>query len=138
MKEYSYGLCPYRIQNRKIYVLLNKTSSISDWNFFKGKPEQEDVSNVDTAIREFYEEAGVYIFKQYHEEYFSSISKRKNIGIWLCQAHNDLFTFDKKEIYSAEWVELKDIKMSNNQQKILDEIILHLKPLKEYIEYTMV
>ena len=139
MKEKSYGISPYFVKNKKIYILLNKTSYVSDWNFFKGKIEGEE-TKIQCAIREFCEEAR-FDFSDYRlEDYFEQKNKRKDIGIFLVQVEEKMdFYFDRKEIFEYEWVELDtDIKLSPNQQKIYNDIFLFLKPLRNYLEFTSI
>jgi len=136
MKDYSYGVCPYKIEERKIFLLLNKTSSISDWNFFKGKMEQDETI-VETALREFFEEAGVMLQERDLESYFACKNPKKDIGIFLYSYQNERFKFDKREIYLAEWVELYSIRVSKNQRKILNDIILYFKTKLKYINFIM-
>jgi len=136
MKDYSYGVCPYKIEGRKIFLLLNKTSSVSDWNFFKGKLEQDETI-VETALREFYEEAGVMLQERDLESYFACKNPKKDIGVFLYSYQNEKFEFDKREIYLADWVELYSIQVSKNQRKILNDIILYFKTKLKYINYIM-
>jgi 8-oxo-dGTP pyrophosphatase MutT (NUDIX family) len=130
-KEYSYGICPYQIMNGSFYILLNKTSKQSFFNFFKGKMEKGETIE-ECAIREFYEETGVLVQKKDLEEYFYQKGNRKNIGIFLLdwsKYQSYPFTFQEKEIWSASWVPVMDnVEASKNQQKILNSIILFFKP----------
>jgi 8-oxo-dGTP pyrophosphatase MutT (NUDIX family) len=135
MKDKSYGICPFKIQDRKIFILMNKTSSISDWNFFKGKIEDGETIK-ETAEREFFEEAGVKI-KIKNEPYFFSRLKKKDIGIFLYSYNNEVFRYEKREIYLADWVYINEIKVSKNQEKILNDLILYFKPKMKYINYIM-
>ena len=125
MKVKSYGICPYQIMNGDIYILMNKTSKSSWWNFFKGKQEKNEKPQ-ETAIREFYEETGVLVDKKDLEDYFEQINTRKDIGIWLLDFtsyNNRQFNFQEKEIWSASWVNLsKTVETSKNQQKIYNKI----------------
>lgn len=121
-KEYSYGVCIYKIENNKIFIFLNKTSKISKWNFFKGKQELNETI-VQTTIREIQEETNLKIKEKYFEDYFFQYNKRKNIGIFLIDFNSikDFSTLklDKREIYSAKWLNIKDnIDIEKNQLKI--------------------
>lgn len=129
-KEYSYGIAPYQIMNGYFYVLLNKTSEESYYNFFKGKIEDGETVK-ECAIREFYEETGILVDENSLEEYFYQKSPRKDVGIFLvdwAKYHHLPFNFQEKEIWSATWVRLKNIETSKNQQKIINEIELMFKP----------
>ena len=37
MKEYSYGIIPYKFDNRGVSILLAKTSKNSEYGFIKGE-----------------------------------------------------------------------------------------------------
>jgi 8-oxo-dGTP pyrophosphatase MutT (NUDIX family) len=135
MKEFSYGICPYKIIDNQYYILLNKTSAISYFNFFKGKIENDE-SPSDCAIREFYEEAGIVVKGTHLEDYFSQKSKRKDVGVFLVDWYNytEDFTFQKDEIFSAEWVKPLDVEVSNNQKKILNDIIAFVIEKEKHLD----
>jgi len=131
-KEFSYGLCPYQIMNGYFYVLLNKTSEESYYNFFKGKIEDGENEH-EAAQREFKEESGVLVDKTDFEDYFFQKNSRKDVGIFLvdwAKYQHLPFHFQEKEIWSATWVQLKNIETSKNQQKIMNDIELFFKPRK--------
>lgn len=127
MKEYSFGICPYILRKDGFYILLNKTSRVSDWNFFKGKMEAGELIT-QCALREFEEETGRKLRTSRLEEYFYQTSKRKDIGVYLVNFtnfNNDLssFKFQEKEIHHADWVKLdSEFVMSKNQSKIILDI----------------
>lgn len=130
MKLQSYGLCPYMIISGHFYILLNKTSENSYFNFFKGKKENDETPE-ETAQREFHEETGVKVNFSDFEDYFFQTSPRKDVGIFMVdwvKYNEQVFSFQKKEIWSALWVPLRNIKTSKNQQKICDDIELAFKP----------
>jgi len=124
MKKFSYGIVPFKIINNKYFILVNKTSEMSYFNFFKGKIENGETPS-DCAIREFYEEAGIKVQGKHLEKYFSQKSRRKDIGVFLVDWYNYLedFTFQKEEIWSAYWARPIDVEVSNNQKKIMLQII---------------
>ncbi len=128
LKEQSFGICPYLLMNGTIYVLLNRTSKSSYYNFFKGKTEFKEKPE-DTAIREFNEETGVKVNREDLEDYYFQVNPNKNIGIYLVSfsKYKDYtFDFNKNEIWSAAWVSLATfIDMSKNQQQILENIKKH-------------
>ena len=129
-KEYSYGICPYAIISGHFFVLLNKTSEESYFNFFKGKIEDNETIK-ECALREFKEESGVEVSEKDLEDYFYQKSPRKNVGIFLLdwsKYQDSIFQFQKKEIWSATWVQLNNITTSKNQQKIINDIELLFKP----------
>jgi len=125
MKEISYGVCFYKIEKNRIFIFLNKTNKISDWNFFKGKQEENELK-VDTVIRETKEETGIDITENMFEDYFYVINKRKNIGIYLIDYNHINFKqlkLQKKEIYTATWLNIYyNIKMSKNQKELFFKI----------------
>jgi len=134
-KEYSYGLAPYSIMNGYFYVLLNKTSEESFFNFFKGKIETDETIK-QCAQREFFEETGIKVDTKDFEKYYYQKSPRKNIGIFLVDwsKYQHLpFKFQEKEIWSATWILLKDIETSKNQQEIINSIELDFKPRKHQL-----
>lgn len=125
-KVQSFGLAPYIVMNGEYFVLLNKSSKSSFYNFFKGKIEPGE-NKYCTAIREFYEETGVEVNIKDLEEYFFQSNPRKDVGIFLVnwgKYHDCNFNFSKQEIWSASWVNVKEkAELSRNQQKIWDEVI---------------
>ena len=128
-KEYSYGICPFQKREDGVYVLLNKTGRIGDWNFFKGKIEAEETIE-DAAVREFEEESGIVVSKSYLGKYFFQKSPRKDVGIYLIDFtdKNISIDADPEEIFFWDWVKIDDgVVTSKNQQKIMNEIIIHFK-----------
>lgn len=130
MKEYSYGICPYKIRNGNVYILLNKTGRIGDWNFFKGKIEEGERVE-ECAIREFWEEAGIKYKESRLENFFYQTGVRKDVGIFLVDWDNtkkeDVIKTNE-EIFTYRWVKLvPHVKTSRNQQKIYNDIILYFK-----------
>jgi len=129
-KEYSFGLCPYQIMNGHFFVLLNKTSEESFFNFFKGKIEEGETYE-ECAKREFFEETGIDVNISDFEDYFFQKSYRKDVGIFLIdwvKYQDKNFNFQEQEIWSSHWVRLNDIQTSKNQQKIINDIQLFFKP----------
>jgi 8-oxo-dGTP pyrophosphatase MutT (NUDIX family) len=134
-KEFSYGICPYSIMNGYFYVLLNKTSEESFFNFFKGKIEKGETMQ-QCAQREFFEETGINVDIKDFEEHYYQKSSRKDVGIFLvdwAKYQHLPFHFQEKEIWSATWVRLKDIETSKNQQDIINKIELDFKPRKQQL-----
>lgn len=141
MKEHSYGICPYIIQNGSFYVLLNKSShSNPHYHFFKGRIEQGE-KPIQCAIREFYEEAGVKIKKKDLEDKFTQVNQHKNITIYLVdysKYYKSKFKFSSREIYDWNWVNLKyPISMNPNQKKIMESIQLRFKPRMKVVKYIL-
>jgi len=133
----SFGICPYIIKENSVFILMNKTSKKSNWNFFKGKLEIEGV--IDCAIREFEEETGVKIKENDLEEFFFQKNKKKDIGIFLVDwsLYNKKFKFNKREIYKAEWIDIFknfDLNVSKNQKEIYNQILTYFLSKKFWIE----
>ena len=135
MKEKSYGLCPYLYVKGDYYILLNKTSRFSEWNFFKGKTEADETT-IGTAIREFYEETNVFVPKELIEveKCFYQQNNRKDVGIFLVpweKIDQAKIEPNVQEIYQYEWVLVDDnVVLSKNQRAIYKEIKKHLENLK--------
>jgi 8-oxo-dGTP pyrophosphatase MutT (NUDIX family) len=134
-KEFSYGICPYTIISGNFFILLNKTSEKSYYNFFKGKIEEGETIE-ECARREFQEETGVRVDIKDFEKYYFQKSPRKDVGIFLvdwAKYQHLPFHFQEKEIWSASWIGLKDVETSKNQQKIMNGIELDFKPRKQQL-----
>ena len=132
-KEYSYGICPFMKKDDGVYVLLNKTGRIGDYNFFKGKIEKGETLE-DCAVREFEEESGIAVSKTYLGEYFFQKSPRKDVGIYLIDFTDKRIPMkpDPVEIFSWDWVRIDDgVVTSKNQQQIMNGIIEYFKNQKE-------
>lgn len=138
MKEQSYGIVPYTIKYNSIFILMNTTSSTSFYNFFKGKTEGDEKPDA-TSIREFYEEAGILVNTKHLEEYFYQNNDKKFIGVYLLDFTNYLnqnFKFDEREIFGADWLNIKyHFDVSRNQKKIYNEILLYLRPRLNNIKH---
>jgi len=125
-KPNSYGICIYKIENGSIQLFMNRTSSVSSLNFFKGKSEKNETL-IDTALREMEEETSILISSHILEGFFEQKNKRKNIGVFLVDFNLIDFSqlsLDFNEIYSYEWVEILSDpnKISKNQR----DIFLHI------------
>ena len=60
MKEFSYGIIPYLVKPKGIFILMYKSSKKSQyWNFIKGKPNDEYESIVKTVKREVFDPLGI-------------------------------------------------------------------------------
>ena len=81
-KQHSFGIVPYMIINGYYFILLNKTSKRSFFNFFKGKRIRPETT-IETALREFQEETGIQVKETDLGEYFFQENSRKNIGVYL-------------------------------------------------------
>lgn len=130
-KEISYGICPYKRINNKIFIFLNKPYWTSPLCFFKGKIE-EDETKEDCACREFFEETNFKVNKNDLENFFFQLNKRKNVGIFLVNWKNkkENFKFQKEEIRWGGWLDISTIKieeMAKNQREIFMSIKEYFK-----------
>ena len=127
MKEYSYGLIPYLIENDSIKVLLSSTSpKDKEWGFVKGKIENNE-SLEECAIREVSEEIGIKVDENDLEEMLYQKNKRKDIGLfyvnWEKYKHLN-FIIDHTELYKVQWFSMSDLEkykitVYKNQHDIL-------------------
>jgi 8-oxo-dGTP pyrophosphatase MutT (NUDIX family) len=136
-KEYSYGICPYMIINGYFFILVNKTSRTSYYNFFKGKQEGSE-TKAETAIREFKEETGITVKEEDLGKYFFQSNPRKDIGIFLVHFkdyYHSPFKFQKQEVFSALWINAsKPAEMSKNQKGIFSDIMSYFEPELEKLQ----
>ena len=130
MKEYSYGIAPYKILNNKIYLFVNKASKESLFGFFKGKIEIDETI-IECAKREFFEESNIKINEMYLEKYFDQTHKNKDVGIFLIDEYNINFKnlLTNNEIYLCDWVEINYLykNIISNQKKIVNNMILYFE-----------
>jgi len=132
-KEKSYGICPYIIEDDCIKVLLNTSSWVSDYNFFKGKIEPNE-SIKECSIREFLEETSISIDIKDLGEYFFQKNKRKDIGIYLVdytKYKGMVIEVQEEEIYGYAWLDINNtIILSKNQREIFENIRKYLNKNK--------
>ena len=124
MKEYSYGICPYKIENSKVQILLIQPKGHTEWGFIKGKIDDE--TKEECAIRECREETNIFVDKIHLEHFFEQENKRKDVGIFLVDCCNlDLsnIILEKREVQKIEFFDIKEqIKINKNQEYILFNI----------------
>lgn len=137
MKEYSYGVVPYTIKDNRVYLLVSLASKKDlKYGFFKGKIEIGETIK-DCAVREFYEETGIKIEKDWLDKYFSQKHIQKDVGVFLLDI--DYIINEKvnlnKENYGFKIIEINELynNIISNQDKILKEIILYFKDLRNII-----
>jgi ADP-ribose pyrophosphatase YjhB (NUDIX family) len=140
MKLKAYGICLYKKQNGTIKILLCKSvKSHHKWGFLKGGSEPLETPH-ETAIREFQEESSIIIRNNFFEDYFEQINEKKDIGIFLVNYANiknicRYFDNDKLlekylswENIQAKFFDIKKLpKIKRKQEKLLKEIVTHLK-----------
>lgn len=132
MKEESFGVCIYKIEDYTTKILMVKARGLKDWGFIKGKPENNE-KTWDCAIRECKEETNIDIWDRDLEEFWYSEYKRKNIGIFLVDAYNiDLenqkIILAERELEDIKWFDVKDDIISitqPNQRQLIKKVINH-------------
>ena len=125
MKEYSYGVCPYKIKKGKVQILLIQPKGHLEWGFIKGKIDSDE-TKAECAIRECLEETNIIVDEIYLEHFFEQENKRKDVGIFLVDCCNlDLsnIILEKREVQKIEFFDIKEqIKINKNQEYILFNI----------------
>lgn len=139
-KKFAYGLCPYKIENDDIKILLCKSvSSYDKWGCLKGVKNPSE-SPLECAKREFFEESSIEVNILDFEKFFSQTNSEKDVGIWLVNANNienldDYFVDDRlKENYlswensKVKFFSINDLpKLKKKQEKMFKDIINYLK-----------
>ena len=125
-KEYSYGICPYYINDNQIFIILIQPKGHVKYSFAKGKIESNETKER-CAVREMFEETGIVVEENNLENYFEQQNKRKDVGVFLVDL-TKLNPDVKLNIGHAECFELKflnindEIPIYNNQSSILKQI----------------
>jgi len=136
----AYGICLYKNEKYSTKVLMCKSIlSKNRWGFLKGV-QDKDETNEQTAIREFHEECGILVEKEYLEKMFLQENETKDIGIYLVNYDNiskvERF-FENEKLYQRflSWennqVQFFDIsqlpKIKTKQQELTEKIIKYFK-----------
>lgn len=125
MKEYSYGVCPYKIKKDKVQILLIQPKGHTEWGFIKGKIEQDETIQ-NCVKRECKEETNIDIQINNLEDYFVQNNKRKNVGIFLINVKKlnlKYIKLQKGEVHRIKFFDLDaDILINKNQSEILESI----------------
>ena len=142
----SFGIIPLikKGDNKYDVILINNISG-AQWDFPKGKPEKEDKSTLDSAIREFQEELGTdYVpdvikersFKIEYEYSYKKQKCHKIVEFWVG------FVKDKKvEDFKPQATEVKEIRIYDSKEalekitheeskKLLEEALAYLEAIK--------
>ena len=132
MKEYSYGIIPYKFDNYGVSILLAKTSKNSEYGFIKGKIDFNETPK-ECTVREVFEEIGVKINIDDLEEFVFQRNPKKDIGLFFINWEKYLnikFKLAPKEIHSINWFSLNKIpSISKNQKKIVTDINIKFNKL---------
>lgn len=125
MKQYSYGVCPYRVKNDNIQILLAQPKGHTEWGFVKGKIEDGETI-AECAKRETFEETGLEIKINNLEDYFFQKNTKKRRRYIFNKYKNIKFKkikLKKSEIFLVKFFDLySDIKINKNQSEILSQI----------------
>ena len=125
MKEYSYGVCPYKIKKEKVQILLIQPKGHTEWGFIKGKIELYETI-AECAKRETLEETNIDILINNLEDYFEQKNKRKDVGIFLINTKTlnlKSIKLQKGEVHRIKFFDLEsDILVNKNQAEILESI----------------
>jgi ADP-ribose pyrophosphatase YjhB (NUDIX family) len=136
----AYGICVYQKNDKNTKILLCKSSkSTTRWGFLKGVQNKNE-TNIQTALREFFEESSIRIDEKNLEKYFFQENMTKNIGIYLVNyvkiiQIDEYFDLDKlkDEYISSENSEVRFFALDNlpqikkKQQQICDDIVAYLQ-----------
>lgn len=136
----AYGLVPYKIEDKKIKVLMCKSiKSENRWGFLKGMMLKGETPK-ECAQREFLEESSIKIKYDYFEDYFEQTNKAKDVGIWLINAKNvkdmDNYFIGEKlvdrylswENSKVKYFDLDDLpEVKSKQKKLVKKIMDFLK-----------
>ena len=138
-KEFSFGICLYRINNKtkKLEILLGTHELTPNrWGLLKGKREINE-TNEQTAKREFFEEAGLDVDINSYEKYFIQKNFYKDVGVWTYNANkvknlnsyfdDDILKYKTDENDEIKWFQLDKLpKIHNSQFKMITSIKKHL------------
>jgi len=87
-KIYAFGICLYKKRKDCIEILLCKSvNSKEKWGFLKGVALKYE-TQIETALREFYEESGIKIEANLLENFFIQKNELKDIGVFLVDFDN--------------------------------------------------
>ena len=87
MKEYSYGVCPYKIKKDKVQILLIQPKGHLEWGFIKGKIDSDETIQ-NCVKRECKEETNIdieteEINENQLKEYIEEVKMSKKIYYYI-------------------------------------------------------
>ncbi len=134
-KVTSYGICPYRLKDGIVQLLVGRPKGHTDYGFIKGKSKKSEKSAIDTARREFWEETnGAKVKKSKMTKMFFQINKAKNVGIFIVHEADvsNSYQFlningvwehkENRELQEVLFMDIDKININKNQSKILQNI----------------
>lgn len=146
VKENSYGICAWRINEKKeIEISLIKPikTKSNSWGFPKGRIEIGE-TEIEAALREFEEETGNLEIDYIFNRKFFQKNKHKNISIWLGRLnekslHNKQ-NIDKNGVVLKHDCENEIVKFFplNNLPKIFYSQSLILTHIKYFFQTQMI
>lgn len=132
----AFGICLYKKSKDSVKVLLCKSvNSQERWGFLKGVALRSE-SEVQTALREFYEESSIKVESRNLENLFIQKNEFKNIGIYLVNYDNlkdvDKYFKDEKlyktylshENSDVEFFDINKLPLIKKKQKYLTQDII--------------
>jgi len=141
-KIYAFGICLYKKRKDCIGILLCKSvNSKEKWGFLKGVALKYE-TQIETALREFYEESSIKIEPNLLENFFIQKNELKDIGIFLVNFDNVYGVnkyFNENKLYKqylshensdVEFFNIEKLPLIKTKQKyMVNDIInyLHLK-----------
>jgi len=141
-KIYAFGICLYKKRKDTIEILLCKSvNSREKWGFLKGVALKYE-TQIETALREFYEESSIKIEPNLLENFFIQKNELKDIGIFLVNFDNVYGVnkyFNENKLYKqylshensdVEFFNIEKLPLIKTKQKyMVNDIInyLHLK-----------
>ena len=125
MKDYSYGICPYKIENSEVQILLIQPKGHLEWGFIKGKIDSDE-TKAECAIRECLEETNIIVDEIYLEHFFEQENKRKDVGIFLINTKTlnlKNIKLQNGEVHRIKFFDLDShILINKNEAEILESI----------------
>lgn len=127
----AYGVCLYVKYDESYKILLCQSiDNQIKWGFLKGTKRGNETPRK-AAVREFFEESGLKIEKKFLENFFYQKNRKKDVGIFMCNAKNvknyeTFFEGDTllqkylcPENYAVQFFDIEHLPKIKEKQKIL-------------------